>query len=42
MDTRQALELSKEASKEICKHAEETFPEECCGIILTDGTTDYV
>jgi [CysO sulfur-carrier protein]-S-L-cysteine hydrolase len=42
MDTRQPLALSNEASKDICKHAEETFPEECCGIILTDGTTDYV
>jgi proteasome lid subunit RPN8/RPN11 len=42
MDTRQALVLSNEASREICQHAEETFPEECCGIILTDGTTDYV
>ena len=42
MNTRRLLGLSKEARKDICKHAEETFPEECCGIILTDGTTDYV
>jgi proteasome lid subunit RPN8/RPN11 len=42
MNTRQALALSREATQEICKHAEETFPEECCGIILSDGTTDYV
>jgi [CysO sulfur-carrier protein]-S-L-cysteine hydrolase len=42
MNTRRPLLLSNEAAKDICKHAEETFPEECCGIILTDGTTDYV
>jgi [CysO sulfur-carrier protein]-S-L-cysteine hydrolase len=42
MNTRRSLVLSQEASQAICKHAEETFPEECCGIILTDGTADYV
>jgi [CysO sulfur-carrier protein]-S-L-cysteine hydrolase len=42
MNTRRPLLLSNEVAKDICKHAEETFPEECCGIILTDGTTDYV
>ena len=42
MKKRRSLSLSQGVSKAICKHAQETFPEECCGIILTDGTTDYV
>jgi adenylyltransferase/sulfurtransferase len=25
---------------EISGHAKETFPEECCGVVLTDGITD--
>jgi proteasome lid subunit RPN8/RPN11 len=32
--------LTEESRKEISRHAEETFPEECCGIIVSDGTTD--
>ena len=42
MNTRRPLVLSQEAAKAICKHAEEAFPEECCGVILSDGSTDYV
>ena len=42
MNTRPSLVLSQAVSKAICKHAEEAFPEECCGVILTNGTTDYV
>lgn len=29
--------LSHEILKLICSHAEETYPEECCGFIFTDG-----
>ena len=32
--------LTEEVSKEISRHAEETFPEECCGIVVSDGKTD--
>ena len=42
MNTHRSLVLSQEVSEAICKHAEEAFPEECCGVILTNGTTDYV
>ena len=34
--------LSETAWNEICGHAQETFPEECCGVVFTDGTTDQV
>jgi proteasome lid subunit RPN8/RPN11 len=36
------MELSETAWEEIAKHAEETFPEECCGVVLTDGAVDRV
>ena len=26
----------------LCRHSEEAFPEECCGVILTDGVSDHV
>ena len=34
------VSLTEDASKEISRHAEETFPEECCGIVVSDGSTD--
>jgi proteasome lid subunit RPN8/RPN11 len=35
-----ALFLEEEARKEIYRHAAETFPNECCGIVVSDGSTD--
>jgi proteasome lid subunit RPN8/RPN11 len=34
--------VSEQAWEEITRHARETFPEECCGVILSDGTGDRV
>lgn len=36
------VELSEEAWNEMTRHARETFPEECCGIVLTHGAGDHV
>jgi proteasome lid subunit RPN8/RPN11 len=36
------LRLSKKTWAEISRHAEETFPEECCGVILSNGISDEV
>ena len=40
MNNKMELLLSEGAVDEITQHAQETFPEECCGVILTDGTID--
>lgn len=37
-----ALILTQEAWMEISRHAIESFPEECCGVILSDGKTETV
>ena len=37
-----ALTLTDKAWQEISLHAIETFPEECCGVILYSGKTDEV
>ena len=37
-----ALTLTQKAWEEISRHAAETFPEECCGVILYYGNTDEV
>lgn len=42
MDTTKTLTLSAQAVVEIAAHAEEAFPEECCGVVLSDGTSDRV
>jgi len=34
--------LSQEAWNEISRHSQEKFPEECCGIIVSNGKTDHV
>ncbi len=34
--------LSAAIWNEISRHAQDTFPEECCGVILSNGTTDRV
>lgn len=36
------LTLTQKAWEEISGHAIETFPEECCGVILYNGKTDEV
>lgn len=36
------LSLTATAWEEISRHAIETFPEECCGVILADGGVDQV
>lgn len=41
MDTRE-IRLTQAVWNEISNHARETFPEECCGIILSSGETDEV
>jgi len=42
MNEPKALFISEPALNEISRHAQETFPEECCGVVLTDGTLDRV
>ena len=34
------LALSEAAWNEITRHAQEAFPEECCGVVLSNGITD--
>ena len=36
------LILTEKVCEEISSHAVETFPDECCGVILSDGKTDQV
>jgi len=42
MENQDTLFLSETAWSEISRHAQETFPEECCGVVLSNGTTDHV
>ena len=42
MNAQKTLFLSEAAWNEISRHAEETFPEECCGVIFSKGTADHV
>lgn len=41
MDAPQELLLAETVRNEISRHAEETFPEECCGIVVSNGTKDH-
>jgi proteasome lid subunit RPN8/RPN11 len=34
------LRLSAQTIEDISHHAQQTFPEECCGIVVSDGTSD--
>ena len=36
------LTLTAQAWREISRHAEESFPDECCGVVLADGATQQV
>jgi [CysO sulfur-carrier protein]-S-L-cysteine hydrolase len=38
----QEVRLTQDAWNEICLHSRETFPEECCGVVLSNGATDRV
>jgi len=42
MNARSEILLTKEAWNEISRHAQETFPEECCGVILANSVEDRV
>jgi [CysO sulfur-carrier protein]-S-L-cysteine hydrolase len=42
MNNKMELSLSEKALEEIAQHAQETFPEECCGVIFNDGAVDRV
>jgi [CysO sulfur-carrier protein]-S-L-cysteine hydrolase len=42
MDTPIELHLSEKAWEEIAQHAQETFPDECCGIVLFGASGDRV
>lgn len=43
MKTNQATAffISDATRNEIARHAREAFPEECCGVVFTDGSTDW-
>ena len=36
------LKLSEEILKQISEHAKLDFPDECCGVILSDGKQDFL
>lgn len=40
MGNQTELVLTEEAWNEISRHAEDEFPEECCGVVLSNGITD--
>jgi proteasome lid subunit RPN8/RPN11 len=42
MSVTKHISLSQETWNEISGHSEETFPEECCGVVLSDGVKDQV
>jgi len=42
MDEHKTFGLTRDAWNEISRHARETFPDECCGVILSAGETDRV
>ncbi|HEY7714401.1 MAG TPA: M67 family metallopeptidase [Candidatus Binatia bacterium] len=42
MDEHETLRLTRDAWDEISRHARDTFPDECCGVILSTGETDRV
>jgi proteasome lid subunit RPN8/RPN11 len=42
MTSQTSFVLSMAACEEICRHAQETFPEECCGVIFAGAAGDRV
>jgi proteasome lid subunit RPN8/RPN11 len=41
-DQQTTLRLSAKSLTEISRHAEESFPDECCGVVLSNGSYDHV
>jgi proteasome lid subunit RPN8/RPN11 len=35
------MRVTEEAWTEISRHAQDAFPDECCGVIVSDGRSDY-
>jgi proteasome lid subunit RPN8/RPN11 len=42
MNAQKTLYLSEAAWNEISRHAHEAFPEECCGVVFSNGMADQV
>ena len=42
MKKTEVLQLQSETLDQIYAHAKVEFPDECCGIILSDGTREFV
>ena len=42
MSTPREVFLSQETWNEIARHSEESYPEECCGLVLSIGTKEQV
>jgi [CysO sulfur-carrier protein]-S-L-cysteine hydrolase len=42
MNDAKTLVVSETAWDAILRHAQDEFPDECCGVVLSDGTTDRV
>jgi proteasome lid subunit RPN8/RPN11 len=40
MNAAREILVTKQTWTEISRHSEETFPDECCGLVLSNGTTD--
>ena len=41
MSPLKALSLSAKTLEDISQHAQESYPDECCGVIFSDGIVDY-
>ncbi|HEY1235971.1 MAG TPA: Mov34/MPN/PAD-1 family protein, partial [Candidatus Binatia bacterium] len=35
------MRVTEETWTEISRHAQDAFPDECCGVIVADGRSDY-
>jgi proteasome lid subunit RPN8/RPN11 len=42
MNAPQEVLMTQETWNEISRHSQETFPEECCGVVLSNGVKDQV
>jgi [CysO sulfur-carrier protein]-S-L-cysteine hydrolase len=42
MSTPKEILLAQETWNEISRHSQEAFPEECCGLVLSNGVNDQV
>jgi proteasome lid subunit RPN8/RPN11 len=41
MSPSNSLSVSAKTLEEISQHAQETYPDECCGVIFSNGVSDY-